>query len=76
MSKDDVKVAVVPEDGGEPILIDAGRVIMFMTEEGSETPVPVPLPTIFNQLFGVFKEFDSRLTDLEEKADSRIIKPF
>lgn len=58
-------------DVPEPVLTDAGTVIMFMYGPDGK-PMPVPLPELFNQIFTVLKDFDKRLTDMEER---RIIVP-
>lgn len=57
-----------------PALIDAGNVlILIKTEDGKA--MPIPLPAVFEQLFGVLGDIDQRLIKLEAgpKEESRII---
>ncbi len=58
----------------EPVLIDGGTVVMMMAVEGKGL-IPVPIPAIFQQLFGILNHMDQRLVKLEEgkQDESRII---
>jgi hypothetical protein len=53
-------------------LIDGGNVIILVGDERGQTPVP--LPAVFQQLFAVLGDLDRRLTALEEKAKSAIVR--
>jgi hypothetical protein len=53
-------------------LIDGGNVIILVGDERGQTPMP--LPAVFQQLFAVLGDLDRRLTALEEKAKSAIVR--
>jgi hypothetical protein len=53
-------------------LIDGASVIILVGDEQRQTPMP--LPAIFQQLFGILGDLDRRLTALEEKSSGSIIK--
>lgn len=47
-------------------LIDGANVIILVGDEQRQTPMP--LPAIFQQLFGILGDLDRRLMDLEENT--------
>lgn len=58
----------------EDKMVDAGNVLILMTTADG-TPMPIPLPAVFEQLFGVLNDIDERLMALEQPQEekSRII---
>ena len=58
----------------EPKIIDARNVVMMMTVEGKGT-IPVPVTSVFQQLFGIINHLDARVAQLEvgKKDESSII---
>jgi hypothetical protein len=57
------------------IVYDAGKVIMLVGDPSGVT-IPMPIPAVFQQLFGIIADLDRRLMELEAKEPqekSRII---
>lgn len=56
------------------MLIDAGKVVMMV---GSDKEVrPMTVPQIFQEIFAILGDLDSRVRALEDKkSDSRLILP-
>jgi len=52
-------------------LIDGASVIILVGDEQRQTPMP--LPAIFQQLFGILGDLDRRLMDLEETTRNNSI---
>ncbi len=61
--------------GEEPQFIDAGQVIILVGNPNTKQAIPMPLPAVFEQLFGILGDIDRRLTALEgsPKEKSKII---
>lgn len=55
--------------------VDAGRVLILVGDPASKTALPMPLPAVFEQLFGILGDLDRRLMALEgePKEKSKII---
>ena len=47
-------------------LIDGAKVFMLVGDERQQ--VPMPLPAVFQQMFGILGDLDRRLMDLEENS--------
>lgn len=56
--------------------IDGGQVLIMVGDPQTGKMMPIPLPAVFEQLFGVLGDMDRRIQELEagRPAESRIIK--
>lgn len=57
--------------------IDGGQVLIMVGDPQTGKMMPIPLPAVFEQLFGVLGDIDQRLIKLEQGSqedESRIIK--
>lgn len=56
--------------------IDGGQVLIMVGDPQTGKMMPIPLPAVFEQLFGVLGDMDRRLQELEagRPEESRIIK--
>jgi hypothetical protein len=52
-------------------LVDGQNVIILVGDEQRQTPMP--LPAIFQQMFGILGDLDRRLMAIEEKSKSSVI---
>ena len=66
--EDKTETVVEPAEVIEPKerLIDGAKVYMLVGDEQRQTPMP--LPAIFQQMFGILGDLDSRLMELEANA--------
>lgn len=60
---------------GESPFVDAGNVLIMVGNPATGKAMPVPLPAVFEQLFGILGDMDQRLIALEGKVkdENRII---
>jgi hypothetical protein len=52
-------------------LVDGQNVIIMVGDEQRQTPMP--LPAIFQQMFGILGDLDKRLMALEDKKNGSVI---
>ena len=66
--EDKTETVVEPAEVIEPKerLIDGAKVYMLVGDEQRQTPMP--LPAIFQQMFGILGDLDRRLMELEANA--------
>lgn len=73
--EDKTETVVEPTEVIEPApndrLIDGAKVYMLVGDEQRQTPMP--LPAIFQQMFGILGDLDRRLMALEEKTQKSSI---
>lgn len=73
----DAEVPAVPVTTSESEVdfIDAGRVLIMVGDPQTGKGMPISLPVVFEQLFGILADLDRRLMELEAgpKEKSRII---
>ena len=67
-TEDKTETVVEPAEVIEPKerLIDGAKVYMLVGDEQRQTPMP--LPAIFQQMFGILGDLDRRLMELEANA--------